>query len=137
MTKVITLKKHEDKRILAGHLWAFSNEIEKIEGEPGAGDIVELRNHTGKYIGTGFFNPSSLIAVRLLTRNKDESIDFEYFRKRIGSALQLRRQMFSDSESFRIVHGEADFLPGLIIDKYNDILSLQALSYGMDSRLTL
>ncbi|HEV8537563.1 MAG TPA: class I SAM-dependent rRNA methyltransferase [Bacteroidota bacterium] len=137
MIKTITLKKNEDRRIQNGHLWAFSNEIAKIEGEPKAGDIVELHNHAGNFIGKGFFNPSSLIAVRLLTRHKEETIDFEYFRKRIASSLQLRRQMYPDAESFRIVHGEADFLPGLIIDKYNDFVSLQAFSYGMDSRLTL
>src|SRR5258708_20951767 len=111
MNKIITLKKNEDKRILDGHLWAFSNEIETIVGEPPAGEIVEMATHAGKYIGTGFYNPSSLIAVRLLTRQQDEAIDFEYFRKRIGSALQLRRQLYAGSESFRIVHGESDFLP--------------------------
>ncbi len=137
---MITLKKNEDKRILNGHLWIFSNEIgpdKSVDDTPQAGDIVEVHNRAGTFLGKGFYNPSSLIAVRLLTRQQDEAIDFEYFRKRISSALQLRRQMYPDAETFRIVHGESDFLPGLIIDKYNDYVSVQTFSYGMDSRLTL
>lgn len=137
MTKFITLKKNEDKRILNGHLWAFSNEIQSINGEPQAGDIIELRDHGGKFIGIGFFNPHSLIAVRVLTRIREEEIDFQFFRKRIAAAFALRKKLYPQSETFRLVHGEADFLPGLIIDKYNDILSIQTLSYGMDKRLTL
>ena len=137
MNKIVTLRKNEDHRIRNGHLWAFSNEIQKIEGEPQAGDIVELHTHSGTILGKGFYNPSSLIAVRLLTRQQDETIDFEYFLKRIAPALELRRQIYPDAETFRIVHGEADFLPGLIVDKYNDFVSLQTFSCGMDNRLTL
>ena len=136
MNKIITLKKNEDHRILNGHLWAFSNEIAKIEGEPQAGDVVELHNHAGKFLGRGFFNPSSLIAVRLLTRQQEE-IDFQFFQRRIESALALRKKLYPNSEAFRLVHGESDFLPGLIVDKYNDYLSIQTFSYGMDKRLTL
>jgi len=136
MTKVITLKKNEDHRIVNGHLWAFSNEIARIEGEPQIGDIVQLRNHASHILGLGIFNPNSLIAVRLMTREEEE-IDFHFFRRKIETALSLRRKLFPDSETFRLIHGEADFLPGLIIDKYNDCLSLQTLSYGMDKRLTL
>ena len=136
MNKIITLKKNEDRRITNGHLWAFSNEIGKIEGEMQAGDIVEIRNHAGKSLGIGFYNPHSLIAFRLLSRQHEE-IDFQFFRKRIESALALRRKLYPNSETFRLVHGEGDFLPGLIIDKYNDHISIQTFSYGMDRRLTL
>lgn len=136
MTKTITLKKNEDHRITNGHLWAFSNEIQKIEGEPQAGEIVQLRNHAGILLGTAFFNPHSLIAVRLLTR-REEEIDFAFFEKRLRDALSLRRKLFPNAEAFRLVHGEADFLPGLIIDKYNEYLSVQIFSAGMDRRLTL
>ncbi|MBI1807673.1 MAG: class I SAM-dependent rRNA methyltransferase [Ignavibacteria bacterium] len=134
--KTITLKKNEDRRIANGHLWAFSNEIEKIEDEPQAGDIVELHNHAGRLLGIAFYNPHSLISCRLLTRQV-ETIDFHFFRKRIDAALTLRQKLFPSSETCRLVHGESDFLPGLIVDKYNDYLSIQTFSYGMDKRLTL
>jgi 23S rRNA (cytosine1962-C5)-methyltransferase len=134
--KTVTLKKHEDKRITEGHLWVFSNEIATIEGAPGAGDIVTVRMHGGKSLGSGFYNPHSLIACRIVAPPGEE-IDFEFFRKRISAALGLRRRIYPAAETFRVVHGEADFLPGLIIDKFNDVVALQAFSAGMDSRSTL
>jgi 23S rRNA (cytosine1962-C5)-methyltransferase len=136
VAKVVTLKKNEDRRITNGHLWAFSNEILNISGEPLAGDIVELRNHAGTLLGIGFYNPGSLIAVRLLSRQEEE-IDFQFFHRRIESALHLRTTLYSPSGTFRLLHGESDFLPGLIVDKYNNQLAVQTLSFGMDKRLTL
>jgi len=136
LNKIVTLKKNEDRRINNGHLWAFSNEIQGVAGEPAAGDIVELRNHSGKSLGIGFYHPHSLIAVRLLSR-REEEIDFQFFRGRIQSALDLRRKLFPASETFRLIHGEGDFLPGLIVDKYDDCLAIQVFSFGMDKRLTL
>lgn len=136
MTKSITLKKHEDKRILSGHLWVFSNEIAKIEGEPAAGDIVTLRNVGGTVLGKGFYNPNSLIAFRLLTRT-DEEIDFQFFQKRIERALALRTLLYPQAKAYRLVYGESDFLPGLIVDRYGSSLSVQTFSFGMDRRLTL
>jgi 23S rRNA (cytosine1962-C5)-methyltransferase len=137
MTGLITLKKNEEHRIVDGHLWAFSNEIGSISGEPTTGDIVELRTHSGTTLGKGFFNSSSLIAVRLLTRCADEPIDFTFFQKRISSALALRKMLFPGSDVYRLIHGESDLLPGLIIDRYNDYLVVQTFSAGMDKRLTL
>jgi 23S rRNA (cytosine1962-C5)-methyltransferase len=136
MSASVFLRKNEDGRLLDGHLWAFSNEIKEVRGGPAAGDIVELRAHNGTFIGRGFYNPGSLIAVRLLTRG-EEAIDFAFFRSRIERALDLRKMLYPDDETFRLVHGESDLLPGLIIDKYGDIFSVQTLSYGMDRRLTL
>ncbi len=134
MKKIVTLNKNEDRRILRGHLWAFSNEIKTTSGDPLPGDIVELQSHSGNFLGLGFFNPHSLIAVRLLTTERDE-IDFQFFRKRIEAAHALREKMYKGT--YRLIHGEGDFLPGLIIDRYNDYLSIQTLSFGMDRRLTL
>lgn len=136
MSSMVILKKNEDRRISDGHLWVFSNEIERVEGEPQTGDIVELRRYGGGYLGHGFYHPRSLIAVRLLTRSR-ETIDFEFFRNRTEAALHLRRIMYPNAETFRLIDGESDFLPGLVVDKYNDCLSIQTLSYGMDKRLTL
>jgi len=134
--KQIILRKNEEHRILAGHQWVFSNEIKSVHGDPEAGDVIELLRHDEKFLGIGFYNPHSLIAFRLLSR-EPEAITFEFFEQRITRALQLRKRLYPGSESFRLVHGEADFLPGLIIDKYNEYLSLQTLAIGMDRRLTL
>ncbi|MBI3585732.1 MAG: class I SAM-dependent rRNA methyltransferase [Ignavibacteriales bacterium] len=136
MKKQIVLKKNEEHRILAGHQWVFSNEIKTVHGSPESGDVIELLRHDEKFLGIGFYNPHSLIAFRLLSREQEE-VSFEFFEKRISRALQLRKRMYSDSETFRVVHGEGDFLPGLVIDKYNEYISLQTLSVGMDRRLTL
>ncbi len=136
MKKQIVLKKNEEHRILSGHQWVFSNEVKTIKGNPEAGDVVELLRYDEKFLGEGFFNPHSLIACRLLSRER-ETITFEFFERRISQALQLRKRLYPGAESFRLVHGEADFLPGLVVDKYNEYLSIQTLSVGMDRRLTL
>lgn len=136
MNSQIIIRKNEEHRILAGHQWVFSNEIKTIQGNPEAGDVVELARYDGKFLGHGFYNPHSLIAFRLLGRDH-LSITFEFLEERIRQALQLRQRIYPEAETFRVVHGEADFLPGLIIDKYNEFLSVQTLSVGMDRRLSL
>lgn len=134
--KQLILKKNEDRRLLSGHPWIFSNEIRETKGSPAIGDIVELRAASGLLLGIGMYNPHSLIAFRLLS-SVTEEIDEAFFRKRIAAALALRRQLYPESESFRLVHGESDFLPGLVIDKYNNYLCVQTFSYGMDVRLSM
>jgi 23S rRNA (cytosine1962-C5)-methyltransferase len=134
--KQIILRKNEEHRILAGHQWVFSNEIKSLNGTPEAGDVIELLRHDEKFLGVGFYNPHSLIAFRLLSRDMD-TVTFEFFERRITQALQLRKRLYPVVETFRLVHGEADFLPGLVIDKYNEYLSLQTLAVGMDRRMTL
>ncbi len=136
MKKQIILKKNEEKRILSGHQWVFSNEIKEVKCNPEVGDIVELRRIDGKFLGLGFYHPNSLIAFRLLA-NQQEEISFEFFKRRIERAYAVRKRLYPQSETFRLVHGESDFLPGLIIDKYLDYFALQTFSYGMDKRLTL
>ncbi|MEN3038344.1 MAG: class I SAM-dependent rRNA methyltransferase [Candidatus Kryptonium sp.] len=135
MGKVI-LKRDGDKRVLKGHLWIFSNEIKEIKGNPKIGDVVEVYRFNGEFFGIGFFNPHSLISVRLLSREKIE-VDFEFFKERILNAYKFRKILYPNSETFRLVHGESDFLPGLVIDKYNEFFSVQTFSYGMDLRLNL
>ena len=136
MKKQIVLRKNEEHRIVAGHQWIFSNEIKSIHGTPEAGDVIEVLRFDEKLLGVGFYNPHSLIALRLLAR-EHVNTTFEFFEQRITQALQLRKKIFPGSESFRVVHGEGDFLPGLIVDKYNEFISIQTLSVGMDRRLTL
>jgi 23S rRNA (cytosine1962-C5)-methyltransferase len=135
MGKVI-LKKDGDKRVSKGHLWIFSNEIKEIKDNPKIGDVVEIYKFNGEFLGIGFFNPHSLISVRLLSREQTE-IDFNFFKERILNAYNFRKIIFPNSETFRLVHGESDFLPGLVIDKYEEFLSVQTFSYGMDLRLNL
>lgn len=131
----VRLKRKEEKRVLAGHLWVFSNEIEKIEGQPGVGDVVEVRSARGERVGFGFFNPSTLIAVRLYSKEFVEP-DKEFFAARLASALQLRERMFG-VPFYRLVYGESDFLPGLIVDRFGPLFSVQMFSAAMEKRKDL
>lgn len=136
LRKQVVLKPKEEERILSGHQWVFSNEVKEANGSPGTGDVVELTRHDGKFLGLGFFNPHSLIAVRFLCSEREE-IGFDFFERRILQAHGLRKRIYPRSPMFRLVHGESDYLPGLVVDKYGDYISLQTHSSGMDNRLTL
>lgn len=130
----IFLKKNEEKRIRNGHLWVFSNEIEKIIGEPGNGDLVEVYDSKEQLLGLGFYNKNSLIAVRLISKSKVVSLQ-DLFSNRIMNAYDLRKNFYPHRESFRLVFGESDFLPGLIIDKYNNSFALQVNSFGIQRNI--
>ncbi|TYP56702.1 class I SAM-dependent rRNA methyltransferase [Thermosediminibacter litoriperuensis] len=130
MTKVI-LTANRSKRIEKGHPWVFRTEIEKIQGNFSPGDIVEVYDHRGKFLGKGYINPRSQITVRFLTRNKDEAIDRDFFKKRILDALSHREKL-GFTGSFRLVYGEADLLPALIVDKFEDVFVIQTLALGME-----
>lgn len=136
MKNQIILKKNEEHRIVAGHQWVFSNEIESLRGNPETGEVVELLRHDEKFLGLGFYHPHSLIAFRFLT-SEPEEIGFSFFERRIQQALSLRQRLYPGAETFRLAHGESDFLPGLIIDKYNEFISIQILSAGMNKRTEL
>jgi 23S rRNA (cytosine1962-C5)-methyltransferase len=130
----IKLRKHHDKRLRRGHLWVFSNEIEHVEGDAEPGVLCRVEDAFGKFVGTGFYNPSSLIAVRLL--GEEEIIaDQAFFEQRIGRAVALRRQWRSDATALRLVHGESDGLPGLLVDRIGEVVSVQVVSAGMEARL--
>lgn len=130
MVKVI-LNKKISQRVANGHPWIFANEVNKVEGEPAPGDIVEVYTADNKFVGKGYINAQSQILVRLLTRNKNEIIDESFFFLRIQSAWNYR-QKIGYSENCRLIFGEADFMPALIIDKFNDYFVIQTLSYGME-----
>jgi 23S rRNA (cytosine1962-C5)-methyltransferase len=136
LSQHIILKKNEDRRMIAGHQWIFSNEIQRIVGEPKSGDVIEILRSDGRSLGIGLYNPTSLIAVRFISPLIEE-INSAFFEKKIRSAHDLRKKLFPESKTFRIVNGESDFLPGLIIDKYDDYLSIQTFSSGMDLRLSM
>lgn len=129
MGKVI-LKKRISPRVANGHPWIFNNEVEKVEGEMTGGEIVDVFTHDKKFIGRGYINPKSQILVRLLTRQKEE-IDAAFFHQRISQCWQYRQRL-GYTENCRLVFGEADYLPQLIIDKFNDYFVIQTLTLGMD-----
>ncbi|MBX9892233.1 MAG: class I SAM-dependent rRNA methyltransferase [Chitinophagaceae bacterium] len=129
MTKVY-LRRKIAPRIANGHPWIFGNEVDRISGEVKPGDIVDVYYGDEKYCGRGYINPKSQIMVRLLTR-KQETIDEQFFHNRIARAWQYRKNL-GYTENCRLIFGEADEMPALIIDKFNDYFVLQTLSYGMD-----
>jgi 23S rRNA (cytosine1962-C5)-methyltransferase len=131
--KTVQLKKKEDRRILRGHPWVFSNELERSAEAFSPGDIVEVLDNAGRFVARGYINPRSLIAVRVLTR-KQEDLDPAFFRRRISAARSLR-SMLQFGESFRAVFSEGDGLPGLIVDKYGDTLVVQSSTAGIDRLL--
>lgn len=128
----LTLKKGEEKRILAGHPWVYANEVSKIDGYDEQGSIAKVQGYDGRLIGFGYINHKSKIIVRLLTRD-ETPVDKTLFFNRIKQANNYR-QSLGYSNNYRVVFGESDLLPGLIIDKYADYLSVQFLSLGMDVR---
>ena len=130
MTKVF-LKKKIQNRVLLGHPWIFGNEVGQIDGEVNPGDIVDVFTHTGVFVGRGYINPQSQILVRLLTRDRNEQVNDGFFLNRLQKAWDYRKKI-GYVENCRLVFGEADELPALIIDKFNDYLVLQTLALGMD-----
>ena len=130
----LRLRPGHDRRVRSGHPWIFSNEIEELEGEPRPGDAVTVLAHGGQFLGTAYFNPHSLIAARVLSR-QNESIDTsEFFRKRLTTALDYRRRLYGNADTLRLVYGESDLLPGLVVDRYGEVLSVQFLTLGMERR---
>lgn len=131
MSAIVTLKKGEGRTIKAGGAWVFNNEIETITGRFHNGDIVLVHDFDGYPMGKGFINRNSKIRVRLMTRNTEQDINDEFLRKRLENAWEYRKKTV-DTSSCRVVFGEADFLPGLVIDKFSDVLVVQSLALGID-----
>jgi len=119
-------------RLSAGHLWVYDSEIAEVQGTPEVGDVVDV-THGDRLIGRGLFNPRSKIRVRLLTRGA-VTIDDAFWLGRIRDAIALRARVVSGTTAFRLVHGESDALPGLIVDRYAGVLAMQALSAGIERR---
>ncbi|HVB03138.1 MAG TPA: class I SAM-dependent rRNA methyltransferase [Chitinophagaceae bacterium] len=132
----LKLKNTVRSRIIDGHPWVYANEVAALEGQPEPGSIVEVFTYTGNFIGKGFINPRSQILVRILTWDAGEQIDQAFFQNRLREAWEYRVRL-GFTENCRLVFGEADGLPGLIIDKYNDYLVIQTLALGMDIRKSL
>ena len=128
----VFLKQGREEAPSRGHPWVFSGAIERVEGETEAGGIVDLFSHAGAFLGRGYYNPASQIAVRLLSR-QPVAIDKAFFRGRMEAALAIRKPILSpETTSCRLIHAEGDLLPGLICDKYGDYLVLQLNTAGME-----
>ncbi len=136
MAKVI-LEKGREQKTQEGHPWVYRTEIARIDGNFAPGDVVAVEDWRGRFLGKGFFNPLSVISVRLLTRQKDEEINTDFWLRRLEAAWQYRQKVLAGAatDSFRVVFGEADFLPGLIVDKYAGCLVIQTLSAGIDRHI--
>lgn len=131
MIKVILNKKISPRVVINGHPWIYANEVNSVEGEVVPGDIVEVYTHDKKFVGKGYINPASQILVRLLTRDKNETINEDFFYNRLLKAWKYRQQI-GYSENCRLIYGEADYMPQLIIDKFNDYFVIQTLALGID-----
>ena len=128
---IVTLKKGEGRTLKAGGMWVFDNEIESIMGRFENGSIVTVHDFDGYPMGRGFINQNSKIRIRLMTRNVNQEIDREFLRDRVRMAWEYRKKTV-DTGSCRVIFGEADFLPGLVVDKFSDVLVVQSLALGID-----
>ena len=127
----IILKKDCDRRIRIGHQWIFSNEIAEFKGISSDGEIVDIRDSRGGFVGRGYINRHSLISVRMLTC-REKTVDRGFFLKRIKEAVDRRERLLPGLKTVRLVHSEGDFLPGLVVDRYADAISIQTLTLGME-----
>lgn len=128
---VVTLKKGEGRSLKAGGLWIYDNEIDTIMGTFTNGDIVLVHDFDGYIMGRGYINQNSKIRIRMMTREPDQLIDEDFLRRRVENAWQYRKDTV-DTSSCRLIFGEADFLPGLVVDKYEDVLVVESLALGID-----
>jgi 23S rRNA (cytosine1962-C5)-methyltransferase len=133
------LKKNEDKRLRQGHLWVFSNEVD-CQRSPleqfSAGDLVVVNDNAGKALGVAYINPNALICARLLSRKPNTKIGENFFKARLSQALELRERWF-DKPYYRLVFGESDGLPGLVVDRFGEVLSVQITTAGMEKHKNL
>ena len=131
----VRLRVHGDHRVKAGHPWVFSNEIQDDVSTLPPGGTVDVFDAKGQFMGRGYANPRSLISIRLLSRSRKEDIDSPHFyAQKLRECLQYRQTIYPGRQSLRLVHAEGDGLPGLVIDRYGDVLSVQITTLGMESR---
>ncbi len=130
-TAVITLKKGEGRTLKAGGMWVYDNEVASMEGDFQDGDVIAVHDFDGYFMGYGFINRQSRILIRLLSRRKDAVIDGDFMEMRVRNAWNYRKETI-DTSSCRVIFGEADFLPGIVIDKFSDVLVVESLALGID-----
>jgi 23S rRNA (cytosine1962-C5)-methyltransferase len=131
MSASAVIKKGQGRSLKNGGMWIFDNEIEKVDGEFQNGEIVNVNDFDGYSLGKGFINTNSKIRIRMLTRNRTQNVDPQFIKMRVQNAWEYRKKTV-DTSSCRLIFGEADFLPGIVIDKYSDVLAVQSLALGID-----
>ena len=131
MSATIILKKGEGRTLKSGGAWVFDNEIAQVKGEFENGDIVAVEDFDGYFMGWGFYNPKSKISVRIMSRKKENEITPDFLEKRVRNAWEYRKQTV-DTSCCRVIFGEADWLPGIVIDKFSDVLVVESLALGID-----
>lgn len=129
----VVVKAGKEKKLLNFYPWIYREEIERVEGEAGAGEIVEVQNARGEFVARAFFNSASHIPLRVISFDPREKIGVEFFRARISAAHARRVGRIADTDAYRVVHGEADALPGLIVDRLADVLVIQIRNAGMEN----
>lgn len=133
----VRLKPGHVQPVWAGHPWVYAQAIERVEGGATRGDEVKILDPRGNFLGRGFFSPGSAIPVRVLTRDPETPLDTGFFREKIARALAVRMDLGlggPDTTGYRLVHAEGDGLPGLIVDRFDDVLVVQLLTFGMKER---
>ena len=129
----IYLSRKRKNRLEQGHPWVFKNEVEQIEGRAEPGELVNVYDAQKRFLATGFVNLDSQICVRIVSFEKLEQMDTSFFVERFQQCCELRERFIEEqTDSYRMVYGEADFLPGLVVDKYADVYVVQILSLGME-----
>lgn len=131
MSKIF-IKKDREKMWQSGHPWMYSGAVEKIEGNPEAGSVVEVYNWKKEFIGYGHYNKNSKIMVRMLEKDIDKKIDLNWYFEKVREAYALRKMINIDSDGYRLIHSESDLLPGVIVDRFGDYLVVQASTLGME-----
>ena len=129
---VVTLKKGAGRTLKQGGPWIYDNEVESIMGNFTDGDIVLVHDFDGYPLGRGFINRNSKLTVRMMTRDRDTEVDESFLRMRVKNAWEYRKKVMDDVSSCRVIFGEADFLPGLVVDKFADVLVVESLALGID-----
>lgn len=128
---IVRIKKGEARALKAGGMWIYDNEIDTITGDFTNGDIVTVEDFDGYFLGRGFINTNSKITIRIMTRKKDTEINEDFIEMRVRNAWEYRKTT-SDTDSCRVIFGEADFLPGIVVDKFSDVLVVESLALGID-----
>ena len=128
---IVTLKKGEGRTLKAGGMWVYDNEIDTIAGSFENGDIITVHDFDGYFMGYGFINMNSKIAIRLMSRHREHPVDQTLIERRVRNAWQYRKDV-TDTSCCRLIFGEADFLPGIVIDKFSDVLVVESLALGID-----
>lgn len=136
--KQVTITKKGTKKLQSGHPWVYEGEVLALEADIQNGDIVDVFSEKGSYQGSGLYNGNSRIRIRLISRNANDSFDEDFFYRRLQHAISYRATvMGEDFDACRLIFGEADYLPGLTVDRFHDLLVVQTLSYGMEQRKDL